>query len=55
MQINVDDDTSQRPLGFFNTINGRKVEIRDVWASNLLEEMAVIREVVEKFPYIAMV
>lgn len=30
------------------------MDIRDVWESNLEEEMAVIREVVQKFPFIAM-
>ena len=30
-------------------------EIRDVWAGNLDEEMARIRELVLKYPFIAMV
>lgn len=30
-------------------------EIRDVWQSNLEDEFTAIREVVIKFPYIAMV
>jgi len=30
-------------------------EIRDVWAENLDEEMAHIRDIVEDYPYIAMV
>lgn len=30
------------------------LEIRNVWAENLDEEMAVIRELVEKYPYVAM-
>lgn len=29
--------------------------IRDVWAENLSEEMAVLRDLVDRFPYIAMV
>ncbi|GBG34167.1 CCR4-NOT transcription complex subunit 7 [Hondaea fermentalgiana] len=33
---------------------GRKVEIRDVWCDNLDQEMAVIREVVQKYNYVAM-
>ena len=33
---------------------GGRVEIREVWAHNLDEEMAVIREVVDKYPYVAM-
>eukprot|EP00040_Diaphanoeca_grandis_P023159 m.125589 g.125589 ORF g.125589 m.125589 type:complete len:261 (+) comp29139_c0_seq2:134-916(+) len=30
------------------------MEIRDVWASNLDEEMATIRKIVHSFPYVAM-
>ena len=30
------------------------LEIRNVWAENLDEEMAVIRELVEKYAYVAM-
>ena len=29
--------------------------IRDVWAENLEQEIATIRDVVEKYPYLAMV
>lgn len=29
--------------------------IRDVWSDNLHEEMQIIRDVVEKYPYISMV
>ncbi|EEC51897.1 predicted protein, partial [Phaeodactylum tricornutum CCAP 1055/1] len=29
-------------------------EIRNVWAENVEEEMAIIREVIEKYPYVAM-
>lgn len=32
-----------------------KGRIREVWKQNLEEEMAVLREVVDKYPYIAMV
>lgn len=32
-----------------------KGRIREVWKHNLLEEFAVLRDVVEKYPYIAMV
>ena len=34
---------------------GKSVEIRNVWAGNLEEEMAIIRELVPKYPYVAMV
>lgn len=34
---------------------GRMMEIRDVWAGNLDEEMANVRRLVETHPYIAMV
>lgn len=40
--------------GVYPGPDGRPVEIRDVWASTLDAEMAVIREVVEKYPYVAM-
>ena len=30
------------------------LEIRNVWAENVQEEMAVIREIIEKYPYVAM-
>jgi hypothetical protein len=36
-------------------LNGRRVEIRDVWADNLEAEMAIIRDVVQRYPYVAMV
>lgn len=32
-----------------------KGRIRDVWKSNLAEEMDVLRKMVDKYPYIAMV
>jgi CCR4-NOT transcription complex subunit 7/8 len=41
--------------GFFKTVDGKTVEIRDVWASNLDEEMEIIRDLIEKHsPYVAM-
>lgn len=33
---------------------GQQLEIRNVWSENVEEEMAVIRELVEKYPYVAM-
>ena len=36
------------------SIYSEVLEIRNVWAENVEEEMAVIRELVEKYPYIAM-
>ena len=32
----------------------KTLEIRNVWAENVEEEMAVIREVIEEYPYVAM-
>lgn len=36
------------------TYNGETLEVRNVWAENVEEEMACIRDVVEKYPYVAM-
>lgn len=35
--------------------NGPEKVIRDVWAEDLQREMGILREVVDKYPYIAMV
>ena len=35
--------------------NANKGRIREVWKGNLQEEMAVLRQLVDKYPYIAMV
>jgi CCR4-NOT transcription complex subunit 7/8 len=37
------------------TRGGNKNRIRDVWSGNLNEEMALLRAVVEKYPYVSMV
>lgn len=39
----------------YRTSDGRLVEIRNVWADNVEAEMRVIRELVERYPYVAMV
>jgi hypothetical protein len=41
--------------GKFTTPDGKVVEIREVWAYNLDEEMEKIREVLINYPYVAMV
>lgn len=33
----------------------KEIEIRDVWTYNFEEEAAKIREIIQKFPYVAMV
>lgn len=40
--------------GIFKTPDGKTIEIRDVWAANLDSEMEIIRELVEKYKYVAM-
>jgi CCR4-NOT transcription complex subunit 7/8 len=35
--------------------HGNRGRIREVWKHNLEEEMAVLRDLVDKYPYIAMV
>jgi CCR4-NOT transcription complex subunit 7/8 len=37
------------------TRGGSKNRIRDVWAGNLSEEMALLRAVAERYPYVSMV
>jgi len=41
-------------MGTAITPDGRTLRIREVWASNLDEEMEIIRNVVDDYPYVAM-
>mmetsp|Transcript_10495 Transcript_10495/g.15364 ORF Transcript_10495/g.15364 Transcript_10495/m.15364 type:complete len:372 (+) Transcript_10495:76-1191(+) len=42
------------PKHTFQTPTGEPLEIRNVWAENVDEEMALIREVIETHPFVAM-
>lgn len=37
------------------TVNGVSTRIREVWRGNLVQEMQMIRSLVEKYPYVSMV
>lgn len=43
---------AEHPIRNANQAKGR---IREVWKHNLHEEMAVLRDMVDKYPYVAMV
>ena len=47
-------DKPSRDVQRYPGPDGKLVEIKDVWASTLDAEMAVIRELVERYPYVAM-
>lgn len=51
---NANASTSRNNRGNVYEYKGRKVEIRDVWKDNLQEEMRRIRQVVQKYNYVAM-
>jgi len=55
-ETNTQDTSSTEPESstIFYSEDGKKFEIREVWASNLDVEMKNIREVLEKYPYVAM-
>lgn len=36
------------------TVNGETLRVREVWADNLAEEISIIRDIVEDYPYVAM-
>jgi hypothetical protein len=36
------------------TVNGETLRVREVWADNLAEEIGIIRDIVEDYPYVAM-
>ena len=40
---------------FFKTSSGRTLEIREVWDYNIEDEMENIRDILEQYPYVAMV
>jgi len=56
MQYPVNPNTSHSNAIAKHTFehNGETLEIRNVWAENVEEEMRVIRELVEKYPYVSM-
>jgi CCR4-NOT transcription complex subunit 7/8 len=46
--------STPRSSGLYQDAQGKTIEIRDVWAHNLHSEFAVVREVVQRYPYVAM-
>jgi len=52
--VNLDDHSNAVPRHTFQGTDGETLEIRNVWAENVEEEMANIRELIETHPYVAM-
>lgn len=54
-QVSAGKPAGKQADGHFKDSLGSSVEIRNVWADNLEEEMENIRSVLQDYPYVAMV